>query len=246
MLDTVGKPEMSEPEANKNADKVKKRRGRNRILTREQILETTKELLREPDVEFSMRELGQRLGVPHRTIYNYFESRDLLLKTLFMQLLQDIPRLSSDSPLPIREQLRNEMFGWRDFVVQYRELMDSLSSIRRQGGDKDGDKGNDKGGMELSQLGPSVQVLADRGIGPLRAMFIYSSLLNWVMSTARLMTDAGNWSKNYHAVLRQHEISAEFPALHAAVHDERFPASGEEYFAMNLEILLDGLLGDVQ
>ena len=59
---------------------AKRRGGRQRALTREQLVSVTLQMLHETDLDsFSMPKLARRIGVGVMTLYTYFPSRDALL-----------------------------------------------------------------------------------------------------------------------------------------------------------------------
>ncbi|MCE9680595.1 TetR/AcrR family transcriptional regulator [Shewanella sp. AS1] len=219
-----------------SSENEKKRRGRHKLLSKEQIIDAAQAIITDPEAEFSMRELGMRLGVPHKTIYNYFDSREDLMKQVLSQAFSAIPRMSNDSPLSIREQLHNELRGWRDLMIWYGPFIENRTKIQSASANNDS--------LYIEQIAPSIQVLSDHGIPPLRALMVYATLLNWVLSVSRSMTKVGNWSKDYHS-LRKPESMKNYPALNAAVMDECFPKTGNDYFEASLALLLDGLLGEL-
>jgi AcrR family transcriptional regulator len=93
---------------------------------REEILEAARKIVQEHGFEgLAMRALGREVGVTAPTLYDYFPSKEAVVKALFLQgiaLLHELFDKAEVSAAPEGERLRAMFNAYREFGVSHPDL----------------------------------------------------------------------------------------------------------------------------
>jgi AcrR family transcriptional regulator len=104
-------------------------RPRRQPLSAERIAEAALQLIDERGLEaFSMRRLGERLGVEAMALYHYFPSRGRLLDAVMDVLVVGIP-VPGDA-LPAEQRLRELLRAWRHVAIDHPHAFGLLAGRR--------------------------------------------------------------------------------------------------------------------
>ena len=102
------------------------RRERVRAMMREEILEAARKLVQEHGFEgLAMRALGREVGVTAPTLYDYFPSKEAVVKALFLQgiaLLHEAFDKAEVTAAPGAERLQAMFNAYREFGVSHPDL----------------------------------------------------------------------------------------------------------------------------
>lgn len=151
------------PSAKSNARRdAGARAGRPRALQREDIVRTALEIIYEKGHEtLSMRAVAARLDTGAATLYNYFPSQRELEEAIVDRMLAGIRAPEPDRG-PIREQLVEMSFAYRDLIVAHPQF-DAVAS-------------RTTGAAALRLLNSTLRVLVDAGVPIERAGLGYAML----------------------------------------------------------------------
>jgi AcrR family transcriptional regulator len=108
------------------AARIVPRRERVRAMMREEILEAARKLVQEHGFEgLAMRALGREVGVTAPTLYDYFPSKEAVVKALFLQgiaLLHEAFDKAEVTAAPGAERLQAMFNAYREFGVANPDL----------------------------------------------------------------------------------------------------------------------------
>ena len=102
---------------------------------REQLLKEAKKQVIEYGYEkTTIRSVAQACGIGIGTVYNYFESKDMLIASFMVEdwnhFLESIEVVSSDNP---KEMLKNVVLGLSDFMQKHRMLFCDPAAVKVYG-----------------------------------------------------------------------------------------------------------------
>lgn len=184
--------------------------------------------------DFSMRALGEQLGVDPMAIYRHFPNKDAVLDALVDAALGDLTPAPPEAASPI-ERLRQ-------LCVDFRLALRSHPGVAR------------RIRTTLPALGPhvislteaSLGLIIDVGVEPVEAPRVFALLIRFVTSTVeeeeQVLADSGS-EQAWREAVRQRYASlspGSFPNV-AAMAAELGESSYQDEFEFGLDLLLDGI-----
>lgn len=111
-------------------------RDRHRELTRSRIIEAYADLSLERGFNsFTMKDIADRVGISHRTLYRYFEDRDAIVEGLYAEIGEKVYGPGSDGYLRSAEVLRHnyQVFGQHRKAMLVGSLMIEAGMLEAPG-----------------------------------------------------------------------------------------------------------------
>ena len=171
----------------------------------------------------SMRILGSDLGVKAMSLYNYFDTKELMLDAVVGELIATI-RLPDRIEGDWRAQIRVIAMAFRDIATRHPNAFPLF--VKRT-------LGAYVHGQALAER--SIVTLVRAGFEEDTAIRAFRTIARYVVGAA--MTDSAS---NAAEVSPDAEVSADAPLVNHAIHDLA-DTSTDELFEFGLDLILDGL-----
>ena len=210
------------------------REGRPAKLTRDTICRAAQEVLAASGAaDFSMRALGEKLGVDPTAVYRHFADKDELMREVGDRALAPATRdfTTTDDP---RADARRMCIGLRGALLKNQVGLTITS------------RGPTRQRNELRITEILLDAFLRAGIEPRRSALGYHALIEYSVGSAALDAPLSRsaqvrrdtykrWKDDYSSL-----PADEFPAIHAFV-DDLYPSS-DEVFEVGLDALLSQLM----
>jgi AcrR family transcriptional regulator len=197
-------------------------------LSAERIAEAALQLIDERGLEeFSMRRLGERLGVEAMALYHYYASRGVLLDAVMDVLVAGIALPSPT--LPAEQRLRELLRGWRHVAIEHPHAFGLLAGRRF----------NSPRAYEFYEI--VLQCFAEFGFTPEEAARWFRTL-GYFASGAGLADIAGRELVRDATPLTLERAPRSLPYPHVAAAAPHLRAEKlDDVFEFGLEVLFDAL-----